>query len=84
MSANILKFPVAGKPIDEAMAWLAELHAKGEIVEIVAVAADKDGHYVFAQSEMSAKDLLFMTTYMQERVKKCLQQNGLMPSPSSD
>jgi hypothetical protein len=84
MTANVLKFPVAGKSIDEAMSWLAELHAKGDIVEIVAVAADKDGHYVFAQSEMSAKDLLFMTTYMQERVRKCLQQHGLMPTAAGD
>lgn len=29
---NVVKFPVAGKPIDEAMAYLADLHAKGEIV----------------------------------------------------
>lgn len=77
--SNVVTFPAKTTSVDEAMAWLNDLHARGELVELVAIASDKDGHYDVALTKMSAMHALYMTTYMSEQVMAILRDSGLMP-----
>jgi hypothetical protein len=78
--SNVVQFPVKGTSVDEAMAWLNDLHSRGELVEVIAIAADKQGHYDIALSKMSAMHALYMSTYVHEQVMAVLRDGGLMPS----
>jgi hypothetical protein len=81
---NVVQFPTKGTSIDECMAWLNDLHARGELVELVAIASDKQGHYDVGLSKMSAMHALYMTTYMHEQVMVVLRDGGLMPAHADD
>lgn len=76
---NVIPFPVPGNSVDESMAYLNDLHARGELKDLLVVGSDKEGHYVFASTQMCAKDMLFKATYLHERVMNLLRANGVMP-----
>ena len=79
---NVINLPVPGKSVDEAMAWLNQQHADTGLVDILAIAVDKEGHYVFAGSKMCGKGMLYLVTYLRERVMETLRHHGIMPGPT--
>jgi hypothetical protein len=77
---NVVKFPVKGSSVDEVMAWLNDLHGRGELEELVAIAANTDGSYDVGISKTTGMHVLYASVYLHETVMATLRGHGVMPA----
>ena len=82
MSDNVINFPRRGSSVDEAMAWLNELHAKGRLTELLLLAVDTEGHYEVAMTKQTGMHALYGATFLNQQVMQTLRDEGLMPGIS--